>query len=187
MASSACKRKGYINISKPLKSINFIIPYLCDCCGGPRNVRPSVSPRKSSCHKIHTSIGWDGFAFWQLVAVRKCRVPDEMDILAVFSPKIFNIHEILQKPAYKCTFTWYLSRIGSHLDWTILRTTRALSREHDILNTLGPGQGISDRKQMTITCKKCKIILGYKKDVSYFLQNEEVRLYAMHEHDWSFW
>lgn len=50
-------------------------------------------------------------------------------------------------------FTWYLSNIGSHFDWTIFRTTRALSREHDILKTLGPGQGISDRKQKTITCK----------------------------------
>lgn len=51
-------------------------------------------------------------------------------------------------------FTWYLSSIGSHFDCTILRTTRALSREHDILKTLGPGQGISDRKQNTITCEQ---------------------------------
>lgn len=47
--------------------------------------------------------------------------------------------------------TLYLSRIGSHRDWTIFRTTRALSREHCILNTLGVGHGISDKKQMSIT------------------------------------
>lgn len=50
--------------------------------------------------------------------------------------------------------TWYFSRIGSHLDCTILRTMRALSREHDILKTLGPGQGIRVRKQMSVTCEK---------------------------------
>lgn len=47
--------------------------------------------------------------------------------------------------------TLYLSNIGSHRDWTIFRTTRALSREHCILNTLGVGHGISDKKQMSIT------------------------------------
>uniref|UniRef100_A0A8D8AKY8 (northern house mosquito) hypothetical protein n=1 Tax=Culex pipiens TaxID=7175 RepID=A0A8D8AKY8_CULPI len=49
------------------------------------------------------------------------------------------------------SLTWYFSRIGSHFDWTILRTTRELSREQDILNTLGPGHGMIDRKQITIT------------------------------------
>jgi len=44
-----------------------------------------------------------------------------------------------------------LSNIGSHLDCTIFLTTRALSREHDILKTLGPGQGISDKKHISIT------------------------------------
>lgn len=41
--------------------------------------------------------------------------------------------------------------MGSHLDCTIFRTTRALSREHDNLKTLGAGPGISDKIHMTIT------------------------------------
>ena len=38
--------------------------------------------------------------------------------------------------------------------WTILLTTVALSLGQDILNIVGPGQGISESTKSASTCKK---------------------------------
>lgn len=46
--------------------------------------------------------------------------------------------------------------------WTIFLTILALSREHDILNTVGPGQGIIDNRNRAITWKTNNELLKWK-------------------------
>lgn len=117
------------------------------------------------------------FYFWYVlknnVRLTLCRVnhsgksQTRKDRISTYFTFVFLFWLMYIKNRIKKICTWNLSNTGSHLFCMTFLTILELSREHVILNTDGPGQGIRVRKsrvttwEQTFNYKQNFIIMTY--------------------------